>query len=201
MRLDLKYIADMVEEGSKVLELGCCEGYLLSYLSEHKKADTRGIEINQTNVSKCLYKGLSVIQGDIESDLQHYPDNCFDYTISSQVLQVVNSPKQLLLEILRISKYAIVSIPNFGYWVNRFYLMFYGKMPITETLSYKWYETPNIHFCTMSDFCDLCDEIGCHIVKKEMLSKEGKKLPFSSKVFPGGIFAEKVIFLLKKNNA
>lgn len=198
MRLDLKYIADMVKEGSKVLELGCSDGYLLEHLVKDKKVDGRGIEIDRDNISKCLYKGLSTIHGDIEVDLQYYPDNCFDYTISSQVLQAVNDPKKILIDMLRISKFAIVSIPNFGYWANRFYFIFKGKMPVTETLSYKWYETPNIHFCTTYDFEDLCEEVNCNIIEKEVLSKVGERLsPIKAKFF-SNMLGEKVIFLLEK---
>mgnify|MGYP003347236359 FL=1 len=145
-RVDLHHLAEMVAEGSRVLDVGCGDGTLLRLLAEKRGADARGIELSQKGVNECVAKGLSVIQGDADSDLIFYPDQSFDYVILSQTLQAMNRPREVVEHMLRIGRYAIVSFPNFGHWRIRFQLLFSGRMPVTKNLSYSWYETPNIHF-------------------------------------------------------
>jgi methionine biosynthesis protein MetW len=176
LRPDLQTIADLVANESRVLDIGCSEGELLYYLSKHKNVDARGIELAQGNVSKCVKNGLAVIQGDADFDLKFYPEKCFDYVISSQMLQATRHPREVLQEMLRIGKRVIISTPNFGYWYNRLYILLKGRMPVSSTLPYEWYETPNIHFSTVKDFEILCKSIGCKIENKLFLSPCGTRV-------------------------
>lgn len=196
LRADLKYIASIIEKDSRVMEIGCGDGDLLSYLTEKKNIDGRGIELSQDGVSACVQNGLSVIQGDADIDLKFYPEKCFDYAVSSQVIQATKNPKGVLQEMMRISKKCIISTPNFGYWYNRLYLMLKGRMPVSNTLSYQWYETPNIHFSTMKDFESLCKELGYRVEKKIYLQPSGRQLNLPwAKAFPN-MFCEKCIFVI-----
>lgn len=197
LRKDLQVIADLVPVHAKVLELGCGEGELLGYLTREKKVDGRGIELSQAGVSQAVQNGLFVIQGDIDTDLQVYPDKCFDYVISSQVLQATHKPKDVLAQILRISKHCIVSIPNFGYWRNRLYLALNGRMPVTKALSYQWYETPNIHFCTVDDFKSLCADLGGQIEQTIFLDGSLNRLNPVSHALSTNLFSDKAVFLLR----
>ena len=151
-RVDLLLVADMVEANSRVLDVGCGDGALLRLLAEEKGVDARGIELSQRGVNDCVAKGLSVIQGDADTDLADYPDDAFDYVILSQTLQATRQPRKVLEHMLRIGRHAIVSFPNFGHWRIRAQVAFGGHMPLTRNLSYSWYDTPNIHFCTIQDF-------------------------------------------------
>ncbi len=197
MRAELKILADLVNSGSKVLDIGCGEGELLEYLVQEKKVDGRGLELNQQKASIALSRGLSVVQGDADTDLKYYPDKSFDYAILGQTIQATKNPREILQEMLRIAKYALVSFPNFGYWQNRIYLLFNGRMPVTKTLSYEWYETPNIHFCTIKDFILLCDDMGIKVEKKLFLTADGQPRPFYSNfILPANIFGQHGIFLL-----
>lgn len=198
LRTDLVHIADLIKENTRLLEIGCGDGDLLHYITHTKKVDGRGIEISQSGVSSAVKNGLSVIQGDADTDLKFYPEDCFDYVVSSQVIQACRNPKEVLQEMMRIGKCSIISIPNFGYWYNRLYLAFCGRMPVSSTLSYQWYETPNIHFSTVKDFEDLCKTLGYRIEKQIFLHPCGKKLcsPIT-KMFPN-LFSEKCIFVIRK---
>ena len=194
LRKDLQQIANIIPEGSRVLDLGCGFGELLHYLDDEKNVDGRGIEISQSGVSAAVKEGLSVIQGDADIDLEFYPDKCFDYTISSQMLQATHDPRRILKQMLRVSDKAVVSLPNFGYWYNRFYLMFKGRMPVSSTLSYQWYETPNIHFSTIKDFEELCAKMNIKIENQIYLSASGNKISCG---FPSyNLTCEKCIFVL-----
>ncbi|MDB2414621.1 methionine biosynthesis protein MetW [Rickettsiales bacterium] len=197
LRADLQHIADSIAEGSRVLDLGCSDGSLLYYIEHEKNADGRGIDISQSNVSHCVNNGLSVIQGDADLDLKHYPDKCFDYVIASQILQATKHPKEVLSQMLRISKHVIVSIPNFGHWYNRLYLSINGRMPVSRALSYQWYETPNIHFCTIKDFDILCDELNAKIEDKKYLYDSGKKISSLKRIISANLFSQRAIFVLK----
>ncbi|MGC2113744.1 MAG: methionine biosynthesis protein MetW, partial [Pseudolabrys sp.] len=159
-RVDLVLVAEMVEHGAKVLDVGCGDGELLRLLSESRGVDGRGIELSREGVNECVAKGLAVIQGDADTDLGDYPDDAFDYVILSQTLQATRHPRVVLEHMLRIGSHAIVSFPNFGHWQVRLQLLFAGHMPRTDILPFSWYDTPNIHHCTIKDFRQLCTEIG-----------------------------------------
>ena len=165
-RVDLLLVADMVEAGTRVLDVGCGDGALLQMLTRDRNVDGRGIELSQAGVNGCVAKGLSVVQGDADTDLINYPDDAFDYVILSQTLQATRHPKLVLERMLRIGRRAIVSFPNFGHWRVRSELMFKGRMPRTETLNYSWYDTPNIHFMSMTDVRDLARQVGARIVRE-----------------------------------
>lgn len=151
VRIDLSLIADMVEPGSKVLDVGCGDGALLALLAARRHVDARGIELSREGVAGCVARGLSVIQGDADTDLGDYPDDAFDYVILSQTIQATRAPRRVLENMLRIGRRAIVSFPNFGHWSIRAQLAFKGRMPVTSNLPETWYDTPNIHFCTIRD--------------------------------------------------
>ena len=153
----------MIEPGSRVLDIGCGDGALLAYLAREKGVDGRGIELSQSGVNACVRHGLSVIQGDADRDLDAFPNGAFDVVVLSQTLQATRRPRHVVEELLRIGKRAIVSFPNFGFWRIRLGLLFRGRMPVSELLNHPWYETPNIHLCTIRDFVVLCDEIGAGI--------------------------------------
>lgn len=200
LRPDLQQIANLIEPNTRVLDLGCYDGELLYYLVNEKNVDARGIELSPQRVRLCVQQGLSVIQGNVEEDLKHYPDKCFDYVTSSQVLQATHQPKQVLEDMLRIGKHCIISLPNFGYLQNRLYLSIAGKMPVTKTLNYTWYETPNIHFCTINDFVELCENIGATIEDICYLNTKDKTLSPILSSISKNLFSSKAIFLLKKDN-
>src|SRR5918911_2718843 len=155
-RVDLVMVADMVARGARVLDVGCGDGELLQILSERRDVDGRGIELSREGVNECVARGLAVIQGDADTDLVDYPDDAFDYVILSQTLQATRQPKVVLENMLRIGRRAIVSFPNFGHWRIRLQLLLNGAMPVTDNLPDSWYDSPNIHFCTIKDFRDLC---------------------------------------------
>ena len=198
LRTDLSVIASMISSGAKVLDVGCGEGELLDFLVKHKQIDGRGIELYPSGVTQAMRKGLSVIQGDADTDLKFYPDSSFDVVVSSQVIQATHHPKEVLSEMLRIGTEAVVSLPNFGYWRNRSYLIAKGRMPVTETLSYQWYDTPNIHFCTIKDFLALCKELGYTVKKQAFIGASGEVLGCGVKRVFANIFAEQGIFLLSR---
>jgi methionine biosynthesis protein MetW len=196
-RVDLLLVADMVEPKSRVLDVGCGDGTLLRLLTEEKGVDGRGIELSQHGVNDCVAKGLSVIQGDADTDLADYPGNAFDYVILSQTLQATHQPRKVLEQMLRIGRHAIVSFPNFGHWRIRLQVAFGGRMPMTPNLACAWYETPNIHFCTIQDFIALVGEIGAHIERGIALDRFGKPLAFSEP-WIWNLFGEQGVFLLAR---
>ena len=152
MKQEFKIISTLIKKGSHVLDIGCSDGILMEYLKNEKKVNIRGIEISKSKVQNCIAKGLTVIEGNAEKDLKQFPDNSFDYVVLSQTLQAFLNPENVIKELLRIGKQAIVTIPNFGYWKIRLHLLLKGTMPVTRTLPEEWYNTPNIHLCTIKDF-------------------------------------------------
>lgn len=197
-RVDLLVIADMVANGSRVLDVGCGDGSLLRLLADQKQVDARGIEISQRGVNDCVSKGLSVIQGDADTDLIDYPANAFDYVILSQTIQATRNPKKVLEQMLRIGSRAIISFPNFGHWRIRSQLVLKGRMPVTDNLSYAWYETPNIHFCTIRDFVALADEVEANIEKAIALDSRGYPVRLNAPWWVWNLFGEQAVFLLSK---
>ena len=152
MKPEFKIISTLIKKESHVLDIGCGDGILMEYLKDEKKVNIRGIEISKSKVQNCIAKGLTVIEGNAEKDLKQFPDNSFDYVVLSQTLQAFLNPENVIKELLRIGKQAIVTIPNFGYWKIRLHLLLKGTMPVTRTLPEEWYNTPNIHLCTIKDF-------------------------------------------------
>lgn len=198
IRVDLQIIADMIDPGTRVLDVGCGDGVLLDYLTQFKQVDGRGIELSTEGVKSCVSAGLSVIQGDADTDLRYYPADAFDYVVLSQTLQATFAPKDVLENLVRIGKHAIVSFPNFAHWRMRFFLMAKGRMPMTEALSDHWYDTPNIHFCTIRDFVALVDEMGLTIEQSLFLDDEGTSRTIGKGVAMANFFGEQGVFLLRK---
>ena len=197
LRKDLDLIANLVEDNSKVIDIGCGNGELLNFLSKNKNSKIQGLEINQKKVNKCVSKGLSVIQGDADKDLGLYPEKSFDYVILSQTIQATLEPEKILTELTRIGKRVIVSIPNFGFWKVRLDLLVKGKMPITSKLNSTWFETENIHLCTISDFTDLCDQLNLKIKQTVTIASNKQKMFFGKPNKSANIFAEEAIFLIQ----
>ena len=197
-RIDLEVIANFISPRAKVLDVGCADGDLLERLQTDKQVDGRGVEISQRGVNACVARGLSVIQGDADTDLVFYPDKGFDFVILSQTLQATRNPKAVLDDLLRIGERAIVSFPNFGYWRVRLSLLFRGRMPVTKDLPYSWYNTPNIHFCTIRDFVNLCDEVGARVERATALDGAGQKIGLSMPWWFWNFFGQQAVFLLKR---
>lgn len=200
-RVDLAVVSELVPEGVSLLDVGCGDGSLLEYLVAVKNVDGRGIELSQKGVNAGVARGLSVIQGDADADLQTYPDDAFDYVVLSQTLQATNEPRRVLEQLLRIGRRAVVSFPNFGHWRIRWQFLIFGRMPVTEDLPWSWYDTPNIHFCTIRDFVELVKEIDAEIETAFALDLWGRKLTFSAPWWFWNLFGEQAIFVLKRKGA
>lgn len=198
-RLDHLLIAEMVDPGARVLDVGCGDGALLQLLSQNKNVDGRGVELSQRGVNECVSKGLSVIQGDADTDLADYPDDGFDYVILSQTLQATRRPRDALRNMLRIGRRAIVSFPNFGYWRIRAQLALRGRMPVTGNLAYSWHDTPNIHLCTIRDFVELVDDLGARIERGAALDQAGAPIRVNAPWWVWNLLGEQAIFLLERD--
>lgn len=197
LRLGYSIITDMIENGAKVLDLGCGNGNLLVKLIEEKKVNGIGIEINQNAAINAMEKGLSVIQGDIDEGLKGFQDNDYDWVILNQTLQSTEKPDFVIDEMLRVGKKAVVSFPNFAYWKVRFYLFFTGHMPKSKLLPFEWYNTPNIHLLTVNDFYEFCKKRDIKILKYIFMTNANVKNNFITKLF-SNFFAEEVIFVISK---
>jgi methionine biosynthesis protein MetW len=198
VRADHKLLAGMVEPGSRVLDVGCGDGTLLRFLTEERNVDGRGIEISQAGVNASVAQGLAVVQGDADADLVDYPDDAFDYVILSQTLQATRRPRDVVEHLLRIGRRAIVSFPNFGHWSVRGQLLIKGRMPVTPTIPISWYETPNIHFCTIRDFVDLCGEMDARIERAVALGASGDPIRVNAPWWFWNLFGQQAIFLLSR---
>ena len=198
LRGDLRLASEMIEPGSRVLDIGCGDGELLSYLSREKNVDGRGMELSQSGVNNCVRHGLSVIQGDADNDLADYPSDAFDYVVLSQTLQATRNPRAVLLHLARIGKRAIVSIPNFGHWRIRASLLTKGRLPKTALLPFPWYETPNIHLCTIQDFATLCADEGIRIERSISLDRWGRPYRLNPVGALANLLAEQGLFLLAR---
>lgn len=197
LRPDLQLISDMVENGSRVLDIGCEDGALLEYLVREKQVTGRGIELSQAGVNACVARGLSVIQGDADTDLGNYPDDAFDYAVLSQTLQAVHAPHLVLKQLARIGRKTIVSFPNFGYWKVRRRLLLRGRMPVTKVLPAQWYETPNIHLCTIRDFLLLCEDLNLEVERSLILDERGRMTAARS-LWWANLIGQQAIFLLRR---
>jgi methionine biosynthesis protein MetW len=196
LRQDLRLIADMIEPRARVLDIGCGDGALLAYLARHKGVDGRGIELSQSGVNACVGHGLSVIQGDADRDLDAYPTGAFDVVVLSQTLQATREPRRVIEALVRIGRRAIVSFPNFGFWRVRLKLLTSGRMPMSGLLPNPWYETPNIHLCTICDFVSLCREIDVKFERSVALDRLGRPLGFAARGRLANLFAEQGMFVL-----
>jgi methionine biosynthesis protein MetW len=199
LRPDLAAIAEMIPPGARVLDVGCGDGALLEHLARSKGVDGRGIELLQQNVNACVARGLSVLQGDADTDLGEYPSAAFDVAILSQTIQATFVPKDVLHHLLRIGRRTVISLPNFGHWKVRLSLATHGRMPRTQALAYSWYDTPNIHLCTIADFVGLAKETGATIERALALDGNGRSRPMRAEAWGPNLFADGAIFLLRRN--
>ena len=198
MKLEYKIISDIIEENSKVLDVGCDDGSLMEFLKKNKKVNIRGIEISKDKVQTCISKGLTVIEGNAEFDLKQFPNNSFDYVVLGQTLQAFINPEIVIKELLRVGNKAIVTIPNFGHWKVRLNLLIKGTMPMTKTLPNEWYNTPNIHMCTIKDFFQFSKTINFKIFKSLALVNKNVSNIDDSNLFLKNLFSELGIFLIEK---
>ena len=198
MKPEFKIIADLIENNTRVLDVGCGDGTLMEFLKDNKKIDIRGIEILKKNVQQCIGKGLTVIEGDAEKDLSQFPDGSFDFVILSQTLQAFLNPEKVISELLRVGKKAIVTIPNFGYWKVRLHLLIKGTMPVTRTLPDEWYNTPNLHMCTIKDFFSFCENRKINLYKSIALQNLKSSKITNTNLTLKNLTAVLGIFLIEK---
>ena len=198
MKNEFKVIADLIEKDKRVLDVGCADGTLMKFLKDNKNINIRGLEISKDKVQKCIAKGLTVIEGNAEKDLSQFPDKSFDHVVLSQTLQAFLNPELVINELLRVGNKAIVTIPNFGYWKIRLHLLTKGTMPITKTLPDKWYNTPNLHMCTIKDFVHFVKSRNFRIFKSLALNSENVSLINNSNLGIKNLFADLGIFLIEK---
>ena len=196
MKKEFKVIADLLPNNTRVLDVGCGDGALMDFLVKEKNIEVRGLELNQNNVQECIYKGLPVIQGNAETELYQFPKQSFDYVVLSQTLQAFYQPDKVLKELLRIGKSVIVSIPNFGYWKVRTSLLFFGKMPVTKTLPNTWFNTPNLHMCTIKDLFNYCEDQNITIKKVIGVNENKVSLIKKNNLEMKNLFSKLGVFLI-----
>jgi len=196
MKKEFKVIADLLPNNTRVLDVGCGDGALMDFLVKEKNIEVRGLELNQNNVQECIYKGLPVIQGNAETELYQFPKQSFDYVVLSQTLQAFYQPDKVLRELLRIGKSVIVSIPNFGYWKVRTSLLFFGKMPVTKTLPNTWFNTPNLHMCTIKDLFNYCEDQNITIKKVIGVNENKISLIKKNNLETKNLFSKLGVFLI-----
>jgi len=197
MKKEFRVISQIIKNNKRVLDVGCGDGTLMEYLKTNQKNDVRGLEPKKNLVRNCISKGLSVIEGDAEKELIQFPEKSFDYVVLSQTLQAFLNPEEVLNQLLRIGKQTVVSIPNFGYWKIRLHLLFKGTMPITKNIPYEWYNTPNLHMCTIKDFVNFCDNKNIKINKSMCLTNEKISEITKGNMSYKNIFSQLGIFLIK----
>ena len=198
MKNEFKVIANLIDKDRRVLDVGCGDGTLMKFLKDNKNIDCRGMEISKSKIQKCIEKGLTVIEGNAEKDLIQFPDKSFDYAVLSQTLQAFLNPELVINELLRVGKKAIVTIPNFGYWKVRLHLLTKGTMPITKTLPDEWYNTPNLHMCTIKDFVYFVKSRNFKIFKSLALNNKNVTLINNSNLGFKNLIADLGIFLIEK---
>ena len=198
MKNEFKVIADLIEKNKRVLDVGCADGTLMKFLKDNKNINIRGLEISKEKVQTCIAKGLTVIEGNAEKDLKQFPDKSFDYVVLSQTLQAFLDPEVVINELLRVGKKAIVTIPNFGYWKVRLHLLTKGTMPITKTLPDEWYNTPNLHMCTIKDFVHFAKSRNFKIFKSLALNNQSASIINNSNLGIKNLIADLGIFLIEK---
>ncbi|MDC3257527.1 methionine biosynthesis protein MetW [Candidatus Pelagibacter sp.] len=198
MKNEFKVIANLIEKDTRVLDVGCADGTLMKFLKDNKNIDIRGLELSKDKVQECIAKGLTVIEGNAEKDLKQFPEKSFDYVVLSQTLQAFLNPEVVISELLRVGKKAIVTIPNFGYWKVRLHLLTKGTMPITKTLPDQWYNTPNLHMCTIKDFVYFVKSRNFKIFKSLALNDQNVSLISNTNLGIKNLFADLGIFLIEK---
>ena len=198
MKNEFKVIAELIEKDTRVLDVGCADGTLMKFLKDNKNIDIRGLELSKDKVQECIAKGLTVIEGNAEKDLKQFPEKSFDYVVLSQTLQAFLNPEVVINELLRVGKKAIVTIPNFGYWKVRLHLLTKGTMPITKTLPDEWYNTPNLHMCTIKDFVYFVKSRNFKIFKSLALNDQNVSLINNTNLGIKNLFADLGIFLIEK---
>ncbi len=196
MKSEFKVIANLLKNNTRVLDVGCGDGDLMSFMEKEKNIEVRGLELDKDNVQQCIHKGLSVIQGNAENELHQFPNQSFDYVVLSQTLQAFYEPEKVMKELLRIGKSVVISIPNFGFWKVRINLLFFGKMPITKTLPNTWYNTPNLHMCTIKDLFNFCDEKKINIEKVIGVNNDKTSLITRTNLEIKNLFSKVGIFLI-----
>jgi len=198
MKKEFQIISGLIENNTRVLDVGCGDGTLMKHLKDKKNIDTRGLEISKNNVQDCISKGLSIIEGNAEKDLHQFQNSTFDYAVLSQTLQAFYNPEKVIEDLLRVANKAIVTIPNFGYWKVRIHLLFKGTMPVTENLPNEWYNTPNLHMCTIKDFFNFCSEKNIELYKSIALNGEKTSIINKSNIGIKNLSSELGIFLINK---
>ena len=198
MKNEFQVIAELIENDKKVLDVGCGDGILMDFLKKNKNTNIRGLEISKSKVQECIAKGLTVIEGNAEKDLKQFPDKSFDYVVLSQTLQAFLDPELVIKELLRVGKKAIVTIPNFGYWKVRLHLLLKGTMPITKRLPDEWYNTPNVHMCSIKDFFHFVKSKDIKIFKSLAVSNQNVSIIKNSNLPIKNLVADLGIFLIEK---